>query len=130
MTVNIDEFRARARPASASQDRVRELRAIAQDAPRAAALTGRPEWDWFMRYIEAQIKLAEQTVLEKRNLAATLVLIDEDKAKAAAVQATIWESRAVALRDVILLPKWLIEQGDKALEMIAKLEDEAQNPNR
>ena len=89
-----------------------------------AALTGSAEWDTFNRYIEAQIKRAEADIDARRLQAAHLVLIDEAKAKAAAVQVTVLEARAATLREVILLPKWLIEQGSRAGKLVAALEAE------
>ena len=89
-----------------------------------AALTGSESWDHFNRYVEAQIKIAEAEILAKRSQAATLVLIDEAKAKAAAVQVTILEARAATLRELILLPRWLIEQGARAGKLVAALEAE------
>src|SRR3972149_2817079 len=49
-----------------------------------AALTGSADWDLYLRYVEAHIKAAERMVELKRDQAAALVLLDEDKAKAAA----------------------------------------------
>ena len=125
MAVNIDEFRARAGQNTLADHRVNQLRGLAQEAPRMAALTGRPEWDFFLRYIEAQIKIAETGAIERRTQAARLLLLDEDKAKIAAVAAHVYETRAETLREVIMLPKWVIDQGDKAAEAIAALETKA-----
>lgn len=130
MTASIDEFRARAGRQTLPEHRLNQLRGLIQEAPRAAALTGRPEWDYFLRYIEAQIKIAEAGAIERRTQAARLLLLDEEKAKIAAVAAHVYETRAETLREVILLPKWVIDQGDKAAEAIAKIEEEAQNPDR
>ena len=124
MSTSLDDYRARLRAAPQSQTRIQELRALAQEAPRMAALTGSESWDYFNRYVEAQIKLAEAEILAKRSQAATLVLIDEAKAKAAAVQVTILEARAATLRELILLPRWLIEQGARAGKLVAALEAE------
>ena len=125
MTASIDDFRSRSRPAVLAEDRINQLRGIAQEAPRAAALTGRPEWDYFLRYIEAQIKIAEAGVIERHAQAARLLLLDAEKARIAAVAAHVFETRAETLREVILLPKWLIEQGAKAAEVVASLETPA-----
>ena len=122
MTVSIDEYRTRLRAMPSAQNRVNELKGLAQEAPRMAALTGSAEWDFYLRYIEAQIQIAELEIEEKRNQAAGLVLLDESKAKAAALAGAILEARAATLREVIMLPKWLIEQGAKAADLIAKLE--------
>jgi hypothetical protein len=121
---SIDEFRSGLRATPQGQSRIAELKGIAQESPRMAALTGSESWDHFLRYIEAQIKMAEAEIDAKRMQAANLVLVDEAKAKAAAVQVTVLESRAATLREVILLPKWLIEQGARAGKLVAALEAE------
>ena len=119
MALSLDEFRTRQAEAPARRERVAELRAIAQEVVRSEALTGSPEWDWFARYIEAQIKVAEREAETKRRQAATLVLTDEAKAKAAAVMVTMYEARAQTFREVLLLPKWLKENGERAGKLIA-----------
>ena len=53
------------------------------------------------------------------------LLVDEPAAKAAAVAATVLEARAATMREVIVLPKYLIEQGERAAEIVAALEKEA-----
>src|SRR3990167_6797316 len=121
MTVSLDEFRNRPR-APASKDRLPEFKAAVQESVRAAALTGNPAWDWFLRHVEANIKATERLIELKRNQAASLVLLDESKAKAAAVQATVLESRRETLLEVILLPKWILENGEAAAKLVAELE--------
>lgn len=122
MTASLDEYRQRLREQPQLRNRVNELKGLAQEVPRMAALTGSETWDHFSRYLEAQIRIAEAEIEVKRNQAASLVLVDEAKAKAAAVIVTALESRAQTLRDVILLPKWLMEQGEKAAELVAQMQ--------
>ena len=122
MSVSLDDFRNRARPAALSQARALELRGMMQEAPRAAALTGSAEWDHYLRYVEAHIKAAERMAEMKKNQAASLVLVDEEKAKAAAVLATVYQARAETLRELILIPKWIRESGEAAAKAIAELE--------
>ena len=120
MTVSLDEFRTRARPVS--KERLPEFKAAVQESVRAAALTGHPAWDWFLRHVEANIKATERVIEAKRNQAAALVLLDEPKAKAAAVMVTALEARRETLLELILLPKWIIENGDAASKLVAELE--------
>jgi len=58
----------------------------------------------------------------KKNQAASLVLVDEEKAKAAAVLATVYQARAETLRELILIPKWIRENGERAAKAVAELE--------
>ena len=122
MSTSLDDFRTRARPSVVSQARALELRGMMQEAPRAAALTGSAEWDHYLRYVEAHIKAAERMAEMKKNQAASLVLVDEEKAKAAAVLATVYQARAETLRELILIPKWIRESGEAAAKEIAELE--------
>lgn len=119
--ISLDEYRARQTASAGKPDRTHELRGIAQEAVRAEALTGSPEWDNFLRYLEAQIKEAEHEIQTKRAQAAMFVLTDEAKAKAAAVVVTMMQARAQTLREVLLLPKWLKEQGERAGKLIAAM---------
>lgn len=121
--LSLDEFRTRPRPINDRQ--LADLKSIAQEMPRAAALTGDPNWDFYLRYLEAGIKRCEAQAEQKRIEAARLVLVDEQAAKAAAVLVTKLEERANTLREIILIPKWIKENGERALEQIAAMEKEA-----
>lgn len=119
---SLDEYRASLRAAPQGQGRIAELKGMAQEVPRMQALTGSETWDYFNRYLEAQIKMAEREIESKRNQATALVLVDEAKAKQAAVVVAALEARAQTLREVILLPKYLIKQGARAGKLVAALE--------
>ena len=122
MTASLDEFRTRIRTSPEGQSRIAELKGMAQEAPRMAALTGSADWDLYLRYVEAHIKAAERMVELKRDQAAALVLLDEDKAKAAAVLVAAYQSRLETLRQLILIPKWIRESGAEAAKAVAELE--------
>ena len=122
MKVSLDEFRNRPRGAQMADTHLRELRGMAQEAPRMAALTGSADWDLYLRYVEAQIKAAERMAEAKKNQAAALVLEDEAKAKAAAVLATVHQTRAETLKELIVIPRWIIENGAQAAKKVAELE--------
>ena len=87
-----------------------------------AALTGSAEWDYYLRWVEANIKATERLIETKTAQAAALVLVDETKAKEAAVMVAALTARAETLREVILLPKWIKEQGEAAAKVVAELE--------
>ena len=122
MSASLDEYRARVRATPQGQARIADLKGMAQEVPRMAAITGSIEWDHFLRYIEAHIKACERQIEEKRMQAASLVLVDEPKAKAAAVIVTALESRAETLRELIMLPKWIMENGERAAKLVSELE--------
>lgn len=122
-TANIDEYRHRPGAAPrAPEARVQEMKGAIQEAVRADALTGDPNWDFFLRYIEAHIKAAQRQATIKRDEAAALVLVDEGRAKVAATTVLALEARATALAEVIALPKWIKENGERAKKAVAELE--------
>ena len=123
--ISLDEFRSRIKNSPEGKERISDLRGLVQSAVRSEALTGNESWDVFNRYIEAQIKLAEGEITVRRAQAATLVLTEPEKARAAAVAVVIFETRAETLKEVIMLPKYLIENGAKAKEILASLEPAA-----
>ena len=120
MTASLDEYRGRAR--QAPPERLPEFKTAVQESVRAAALTGHPAWDWYLRHIEANIKATEREMERKRDQAAALVLVDEAAAKQAAVLVAALASRAETLREFILLPKWILENGEAAAKLVAELE--------
>lgn len=121
MTTSLDEFRTRERHLPQA-DRINDLRGMAQEVPRMAALTGSAEWDLFLRYVEANIKATERMIEQKRDQAAALVLVDEPKAKQAALLAATLVARVETLRELIVLPKWIIENGTRARKLVDELE--------
>jgi hypothetical protein len=122
MTVSLDEFRTRPQRAREMADRLPDLRGLAQEAPRMAALTGSADWDLYLRYVEAHIKTAERMAEAKKNQAAALVLTEADNARAAAVLATVYQTKAETLRELIIIPRWIIENGAEAAKKVAELE--------
>ena len=124
MSTSLDDFRSRPRSAQ-PQDKIASLRALAQEPPRMQALTGSEHWDYFARYIEAQIRMTEAECEAARRRVAGLLMVDEPAARKLAVEVTKLEVRADTLRAVIILPKWLMDQGVKAAEMVAEFEKSA-----
>lgn len=120
MAASLDDYRNRQRPVS--KERLPEFKTAVQESVRAAALTGHPAWDWYLRMIEANIKATERLILQKRDQAASLVLVDEVKAKAAAVQAATLAVKLETLTELIMLPRWIMDNGEKAAALVAELE--------
>ena len=102
--------------------KIADLKSIAQELPRADALTGDANWDYFLRYLEAGIKVADAHAQQKRQQAARLVLTDEHAAKVAALEVTKLEERSKTLREIITLPKWIKENAEAAMNTIAAME--------
>lgn len=122
MSVSLDEFRGRLRTTPQGQERTADLKAMAQEVPRMVALTGDQNWDWFARYLEAQIKAAERMIeIEKEKLASPAVTLHEQMLLIKNKILT-WQSRVETLREVIALPKYLRDQGERAAKLVAELE--------
>ncbi len=115
----IDEYRREMPP----QQRARpnDLRPIVQDAVRLEALTGDPDFDYFLRYLEAAISV------EKRNgeqfmqkLRAPFTPDDEMcRLKAALL---LSDCRVATLEEILALPKMLKTQAEKARAKIEEME--------
>ena len=122
MSASLDEYRARVRATPQAQSRINELEGMVQEVPRMAALTGDANWDYYLRYIEAQIKAAERMIaVEKEKLSSPTVTLHEQMLLIKN-RITIWQSRAETLREVIVLPKYLRDQGERAAKLVDELE--------
>ena len=122
MSISLDDFRSRVRETPQAQARIMELKGMAQDVPRMVALTGDTNWDYYLRHIEAQIKAAERMVaIEKEKLSSPAITLHEQMLLIKN-RITIWQSRAETLREVIALPKYLRDQGERAAKLVAELE--------
>ena len=122
MSASLDEFRARVRAIPQTQGRIAELKGMAQDVPRMAALTGDQNWDYFSRYLEAQIKAAERMIaIEKEKLSSPTVTLHEQMLLIKN-RIILWQVRAETLREGIVLPKHLRDQGERAAKLVAELE--------
>lgn len=119
--ITLDEYRSQREPRPV-RDRTPDLKAVAQEAVRLAALTNDPEWDYFLRYIEASIKTTrEHADHEARNLRNPLSTDEEVRVSRAKVAA--YDIRVEVLEEILLLPKFLKEQGGKAHDQIEAMEE-------
>ena len=120
--ISLDEYRASLRVSTQGQSRIAELKGMAQEVPRMAAVTGDANWDYFLRHLEAQIKAAERMIaIEKEKLSSPTVTLHEQMLLIKN-RIIIWQTRAETLREVIVLPKHLRDQGERAAKLVAELE--------
>lgn len=121
----LDEFR-RNHPTAPREVRPSvNLQMIAQESVRAAAVTGDADWDHFLAYIEAVIKIATKHLdIEVTKLRDPYrVNVDEIAKCKAAI--TALEARIATMTEVILLPKFIKEQGEAARAKIAEMTKDA-----
>lgn len=119
--MNVDEFR-KLRPVKTAKEPTPELRGVAQEAVRLEALTHDENWDYFLRYIEAAVKAAKrhkQVMIDR--LCDPMQTNPDESAKAKAMIA-VTGSRIETLEEILLLPKFLKEQGQKAVDKIVDME--------
>lgn len=125
MTRTIDEYRER-KPLPAREGPQRtDLKMLAQETVRLAALTGDEHWDHFLSYLEAAVKIAKHlSDGEAAKLRDPMLVNAEEIAKCRA-RITQLDSRIVTLEEILLLPKFLRENAAAAREKIAEMEREA-----
>lgn len=121
--MNIDEFRSRT-PQSRPRETSPELRAIAQEAVRVSALTRDENWNYYNRFLEAAIKEAQRHLAhETQTLRAPFT--DEEGVRIARMKVVMIEARIEALTEVLMLPKFLLENSAKARAQIDGMERDA-----
>jgi hypothetical protein len=125
MSLTIDEYRGRQpRPVAKPPDTT-FIRAIAQEVVRMEALTGSDTWDWFLRYLEANIKAATRDLEARKAMLADPLAQDDEKLRQQRAMIFVIQSRIETLTEVMLLPKMLMHNGERARGMIAEMEHDA-----
>jgi hypothetical protein len=127
MQRSLDEHRQAHPKLTAAQnpEKRRELFAIAQEVVRLDALTGDPAWDYFLRYLAASAKAATR---HRDNEFAKLrdpMLVNDDEIAKCKVKVAMVDERLRVLEELLLLPKMLKENGEKARAIIAEMERDA-----
>ena len=122
MSLTLDEFR-RTRPI-AQRETTPEVRAIAQEAVRLTALTGHESWEWYNRFLEAAIKAARRQLAQQTAVLESPFATDED-IRMARTRVILIQARIEALTEVLMLPKFLVENAEKARKQIVEMERDA-----
>lgn len=117
---SIDEFRAERASAAVplSKEHLDGFKAIAQERVRIAALTGREEWDHFLRYLEARIQVCEAAIVDAKDKLASPMLVEQTAILQQKMALAGLEASRRTLEEVIALPKWLVEQGERAWAVV------------
>ena len=122
--ISLDEYReARAAQAGPDTGRTNALKGMQQEAVRATALTGSPEWDVFARYLEAQIGHAKALIATEERKLRDPMLVEQDAIMRCKIKLACLETAFQTLTDVLSLPKFIIEQGAKAADVLRERKD-------
>ncbi len=101
-------------------DKVHQLRTVERAALKAQAITGDPNWDNYLTYLQAAIDNTEQQHkrLQEQLCGDVVELVDMMRIKLALAECN---GRLIAWRAARDLPKDLIENGDKARDLLTKV---------
>ena len=127
--MQVDEFmRANGRPSPEALEQRRQtqdaertigqLQLVEKTAIQAKHLTNDERWDWFVQLIQTALEMAKGSQRNAENvLLAPQVMSEADlrQAKVSYIQAS---AQVTALEMVISLPKQLMEDGEKAKQVI------------
>lgn len=120
MSITRDEWIAR-RTTPRVPHGAQNLDIIVREAARMEALTGHPDFDHFLTYIEAALRASEaQLKIEDAKLRSPY-LVNDEAVRVLKAQITFIESRIHTLKEVLMLPKYLKEHGDAAKAQIADM---------
>jgi len=97
------------------------LRIIEQAAVSAENMTGHPAWDRFLSYIQAAIEETERHRGVLLEMLSDPIIVDHDTLIRAKMGLKECDGRLDAWRTTILLPKEIMEQGDRAKNLLDEL---------
>ena len=109
---------------SALADAQRLAGTVHAAAVSAANLTGQPDWDRFLSYLQAALEGAEADRRALLDKLADPMMIDPQEIARTRAQAGVQAIRIQMLAHVIALPKALMADGEKARGLLDLLKDE------
>lgn len=99
--------------------------AVHAAAVSASALTGNPDFDRFLSYLQAALEGASRDRQALLDRLSDPMLVDPTEVARTRAAASVQATREQLLKHVIALPRQLIEQGDKARGLLELLKDDA-----
>lgn len=102
-------------------DRIPALEMMAQAAVAAENLTGYPEWDLFLSYIQAAIETTKGHQTSFDAILKDPLITDENELRRARIAYFQCAERVLAWEVVLQLPKDLKESGEKAKDILGRL---------
>lgn len=121
----IDEFHRSAPPRKNTDDEIRHLHALRQAEVSADKLTGDPDWDVYLSYLQHAVDSTQEQkrALERRLHSPDLVEhVEILKTKMALAECT---ARIDAWNAAISLPVDIKKNGNKAKDLIARMGEQA-----
>jgi hypothetical protein len=122
--LTLDEYRDR-RPLPKREPNPRQAEAILREAARMDVLTGDPDWDYFLAYLEAAVKAAQRVLDSEVAKLRSPLLVDDLAIRALKASITRIEARIGAFNEVIELPKLIKERGALVKPQIAEMKQGA-----
>lgn len=120
--MHIDEFLAKRPPAQREKSRP-DPRGAVQEAVRIEALTNDPNFDYFLRYLEAAIK-GESRISEQAIGRMRLPSTSDEEARQLRLSMLLSDARRKTLEEILMLPRLIKNEGEKARVMIAEMEND------
>ena len=96
---------------------------IAQAGVKASLLTGSPHWDTFLTYVQAAIEASRGQLVQLEAKLTDPMFLDPAELMRIKMLAAICRTRMQAWEAVLSLPKDLMAEGDKARDILARIED-------
>lgn len=128
MTITLDEYRSR-KPNKASAESLertaRALDGITREAVRMEALTGNAEWDHFLSYMEAAHKAAIKHREYEFAKLRDPMQVDPQEIQRCKAKIAMVDSRIETLDELMKLPKFIREHGERARDLIAEMTRDA-----
>ena len=96
---------------------------IAQAGVKASLLTGSPHWDTFLTYVQAAIEASRGQLVQLEAKLTDPMFLDPAELMRIKMLAAICRTRMQAWEAVLSLPKDLMAEGDKARDILARIQD-------
>ena len=96
---------------------------IAQAGVKASLLTGSPHWDTFLTYVQAAIEASRGQLVQLEAKLTDPMFLDPAELMRIKMLAAICRTRIQAWEAVLSLPKDLMAEGDKARDILARIQD-------
>ena len=126
MIRTLDEYQSRPE-ASKPDDQRPRLELLRQAAIRTELLTGTPDFDSFLGYIQAAMEGTEGQRESLVELLSDPLVVDHARIMQAKIALAECKGRIDAWQVVIKLPKDLIQAGDKAKGLLERMSKEGEN---
>lgn len=98
------------------------LEVMYQQAVRGELLTGDEHWDAFLTYIQSAIDHTQKQAEGYRSALEAPNMVDANEIMATKISLIAANNRIVAWNAVLQLPKDLKEQGEKAQDLLSRLD--------